>query len=128
MPGHRTVIASFPSRGKAREVSAALAAAGLTDVHIRRNSRFGVSQDAQINSPISHQAESLAALTLFSTNVPNDENNATRVLLAADPSVSGMSARGYGLAGGRAFTLVAFVPEPRAEEAVAIIKAGGGYV
>jgi hypothetical protein len=128
MPGHRTIIASFPSRGKARKTAADLAAAGLPDVHIRRNSRYGVSQDAHYNNPISHQAESLAALTLFSTNVANDENNATRVLLAADPSVSGLSARGYGLAGGRAFTLVAFVPEQRVEEAVALIKRDGGDV
>lgn len=128
MPGDRTIFASFPSSGKARKASAALAAAGFTDVHIRRASRFGVSQDAHINDPISHQAESLAALTLYSTNVPNDEDSATRVLLAADPSVSGLSARGYGMAGGQAFTLVAFVPAPQVEAAVAIIKESGGDV
>lgn len=128
MPGNRTIIASFPSSGKARKASQALTAAGLSDVHIRRNSRFGVSQDADINDPISHGAESLAGLTLYSTNIPNDEASATRVLLAADPSVSGLSARGYGMAGGRAFTLVAFVQEPRVEEAVAIIKQNGGDV
>lgn len=126
MPGERTILASFPSIGKAKQASKALADAGFSDVHIRRNSRFGVSQDAQINDPISHQAESLAGLTLFSTNIPNDENSATRVLLAADPSVSGMSARGYGLAGGKAFTLIAFVPEPQVDAAVAIIKNNGG--
>ncbi|MDT8903070.1 hypothetical protein [Anaeroselena agilis] len=128
MPEERTIIASFPSSSKARTTADALAAAGLADVHIRRNSRYGVSQDPYINDPISHQAESLASLVLFSTNSPNDENQATKVLMDADPSVSGMSARGYGMAGGAAFTLVAFVPEPRVDEAVGIIKANGGDV
>lgn len=128
MPEERTIIASFPSSSKARTAADALAAAGLTDVHIRRNSRYGVSQDAHINDPISHQAESLASLVLYSTNSPNDENQATKVLMGADPSVSGLSARGYGLAGGAAFTLVAFAPEARVDEAVGIIKENGGDV
>jgi len=128
MPQERTLIASFPSSTKARAAADALAAAGLGDVHVRRNSRFGVSQDAHINDPISHQAESNASLVLYSTNSPNDENRATKVLMGADPSVSGLSARGYGLAGGAAFTLVAFVPDPRVDEAVGIIKGSGGDI
>lgn len=128
MAEERSIIASFPSSTRAQAAADALAAAGFKDVHIRRNSRYGVSQDAHINDPISHQAESLASLTLFSTNSPNDENQAVKVLLDADPSVSGMSARGYGLAGGSAFTLVAFVDEPQVEQAVGIIKEQGGDV
>lgn len=53
MPRERTIIASFPSSTKARAAAGALAAAGLPDTHIRRNSRYGVSQDAHINDPIS---------------------------------------------------------------------------
>ena len=128
MPEERTIIASFPSSTRAQTAADALAAAGFKDVHIRRNSRYGVSQDAHINDPISHQAESLAGLTLFSTNSPNDDNQAVKVLMDADPSVSGLSARGYGLAGGAAFTLVAFVAEPKVEQAVGIIKEQGGDV
>lgn len=124
----RTIISSFPSSTRAETAAAALTAAGFADVHIRRNSRYGVSTDAHINDPISHQAESLASLTLYSTNSPNDENQAAKVLMDADPSVSGLSARGYGMAGGFAFTLVAFVPEPQVEQAVAIIKEQGGDV
>ncbi len=128
MPEERTIIASFPSSSKARTAADALAAVGLADVHIRRNSRYGVSQDAHINDPISHQAESMASLVLYSANSPNDENQATKVLMDADPSVSGLSARGYGMAGGAAFTLVAFAPEARVDEAVGIIKENGGDV
>lgn len=127
MPQERTLIASFPSSTKARKAADALTAAGLGDVHVRRNSRYGVSQDAKINDPVS-QAKSNTSLVLYSTNSPSDENQATKVLLGADPSVSGMSARGYGQAGGAAFTLVAFVPDPRVDEAVGLIKDNGGDV
>lgn len=127
MPQSRTIIASFPSSTKADAAAQALTTAGLSDVHIRRNSRFGVSQDPHISAPIS-RAETLTGLTLFSTNTPNEENSAARVLMATDPSVSGYSARGYGLAGGKAFTLVVFAPESRVDEAVGIIKQQGGDV
>lgn len=128
MPRERTLIANFPSSTRAQQAAKALQASGYSDVHIRRNTRYGVSQDADRNDPISHQAESLAALTLFSTNATNDADQATRVLLGADPSVSGYSARGYGLAGGSAFTLVAFVDEAQVEQAVDIIKQNGGTI
>lgn len=128
MPTERMIIASFPSSGKAAEAAEVLNDAGFPDVHIRRNTRFGVSQDARYNNPVSHQAESLAALTLYSTNASQDENSTTRVLLGADPSVSGYSARGYGLSGGQAFVLVAFVPEERVDQAVGLIKQQGGEV
>jgi hypothetical protein len=128
MAAERTIIASFPSSTKAETTVHSLSSLGIKDVHIRRNSRFGVSQDAHRNDPISHQAETLTGLTLFSTNSLNDDNSATRVLMGADPSVSGYSSRGYGLAGGQAFTLVAFVPEARVEEAIKVIKQNGGDV
>jgi hypothetical protein len=127
MANSRTIIASFPSSTKAKTAAKALSEAGISDVHIKRNSRFGVTHDAKMNNPI-NQAETLTGLTLFSSNTSNDENSAARVLMAADPSVSGFSARGYGLAGGHAFTLVAFAPEERVDEAVGIIKQQGGDV
>lgn len=127
MPRSRTIIASFPSSTKAETAAQALTAAGFNDVHIRRTSRFGVSRNAEYNAPVS-RAETLTGLTIFSANTPNDENSAARVLMGADPSVSGYSARGYGMAGGQAFTLVAFVPDSQTDQAVSIIKQQGGDV
>ncbi|MPN53174.1 hypothetical protein SDC9_200838 [bioreactor metagenome] len=46
--------------------------------------------------------------------------------MGSDPSVSGYSTRGYGLAGGHAFTMVAFVPEEKVEEVAELIKENGG--
>jgi hypothetical protein len=127
MNKNRTIIASFPSSTKADTAAQALTTAGLSDVHIRRNSRYGVSMDPHYNDPVS-RAETLTGLTLFSTNTPKEEDSAARVLMGADPSVSGYSAKGYGLAGGSAFTLVVFAPEDRVDEAVGIIKQQGGDV
>lgn len=129
MTQERTLVAHFPSSTKAEVVVNTLYSAGLSDVHLKRNSRFGVSLDAQRNDSLSlNYAETLTGLTVFSADTPNDENNAARILMGSDPSVSGYSAKGYGMAGGHAFTLVAFVPEERVEEALDIIKQNGGEI
>lgn len=129
MTKERTLIAHFPSSTKADVVVKTLYSKGIKDVHIKRNSRFGVSLDAQMNDSLSlNYAETLTGLTLFSADTSNDENNSARVLMGSDPSVSGYSDRGYGLAGGHAFTLVAFVPEEEVEETVALIKQNGGEI
>lgn len=124
----RTIIAHFPSSTKAEAAKESLGSSGVTDVHIRRNTRFGISNDDVQNAAVSNLAETLTGLTIYSADTPNDENRAARVLMGADPSVSGVSARGYGLAGGHAFTLVAFAPEEKVEEAVRVIKEQGGEV
>ena len=100
MTQERTLVAHFPSSTKAEVVVNALYSAGLSDVHLKRNSRFGVSLDAQRNDSLSlNYAETLTGLTVFSADTPNDENNAARILMGSDPSVSGYSVKGYGLAG-----------------------------
>lgn len=124
----RTIIAHFPSSSKAESAKQALASAGMSDVHIRRNSRFGVSNDNVQNNAISNLAETVTGLTVYSADTANDDNRASRVLMASDPSVSGFSARGTGLAGGHAFTVVAFVPPEREDEAVGMLKQYDGEV
>ncbi|HWR44597.1 hypothetical protein [Sporomusa sp.] len=124
----QTIISYFPSSTKAQAAVDALAASGLHDNHIKRVSRFGVTFDTQRNDATANLAETLTGLTLFSMNTSNQSNESERVLMAADPSVSGMSSRGYGMAGGHAFSLIAFVPESRVEESVNIIKQNGGEV
>lgn len=129
MAQERTIIAHFPSSTKAEAVVNSLYSKGIKDVHVKRNSRFGVSLDATMNDSLAlNYAETLTGLTLFSADTPNDENNAARLLMGSDPSVSGYSSRGYGMAGGHAFTLVAFVPDEKVEEVEALIKQQGGEV
>lgn len=127
MAQERTIIAHFPSSTKAEVVVNALYSKGISDVHVKRNSRYGVSLDAHMNDSLSlNYAETLTGLTVFSADTPNDENNSARILMGSDPSVSGYSTRGYGLAGGHAFTMVAFVPEEKVEEVAELIKENGG--
>lgn len=128
MNREQTVIAHFPSSTKANAAKEALASAGISDVHIRRNSLFGVSYDDDRDDILSGQARSLASLTLYSTAGGLEHDQATRILTGSDPSVSGYSAEGYGLAGGRAFTMVAFVAPDKVDAAVDIIKSHGGEV
>ncbi|WP_371370699.1 hypothetical protein [Sporomusa aerivorans] len=124
----QTVISYFPSSTKAQAAAKALAATGLNDTYIKRASRHGVSYDTEQNDATANLAGTQTGLTLFSMNTSNETNNSERVLLGADPAVSGVSSRGYGVAGGHAFSLTAFVPESRVEEAVKIIKENDGEV
>lgn len=127
MPKEQTIISTFPSMTKAEAAKTALANAGLTDSSIKRSSRYGVSTDDEMDSAIS-SAETLTGLTLFSANTSKESKTVERVLMGADPSVSGFSMSGNPLAGGHAFTLVVFAPPNRVDEAVTIIKQNGGEV
>ncbi|WP_371369615.1 hypothetical protein SRRS_27040 [Sporomusa rhizae] len=124
----QTIISYFSSSTKAQSAADALSKSGMNDNHIKRSSRYGVTFDTERNDATANLAETLTGLTLFSMNTSNETNSAERVLMGADPSVSGLSSRGYGMAGGHAFSLIAFVPESRVEEAVALIKKNGGEV
>lgn len=129
MAKERTVIAYFPSSTKAEDVVKSLYSAGVRDVHIRRNSRFGVSLNDELNDPLAlNYSETLTGLTLFSAHTGRNENKAERILMGSDPSVSGYSDLGYGLAGGHAFSVVAFVSEENVDEVVAIMRQNGGEV
>ncbi len=122
----QTIISYFPSSTKAQAAAETLAAAGLTDTYIKRTSWYGVSYDPNRNDATANLAGTLTGLTVFSMDTSRETNAAERVLMGADPAVSGMSSRGYGLAGSHAFSLTAFVPASRVAEAVNIIKQNGG--
>jgi hypothetical protein len=127
MPTERTIISYFPSSTKAEAAIKALSSVGMSDATIKRTSRYGVTNDTQRNDPVSN-ARSLTGLTLFSSGNLDENNTPTRVLMGSDPSVSGLSAEGHGMLGGHAFSVIAFVPEERTEEAVTILKQNGGMV
>lgn len=123
----RTIISYFPSSTRAGDAIKALSAVGMTDATLKRNSRYGVSNDTERNDPISN-ARSLSGLTLFSSGALADTDASTRVLMGADPSVSGLSAEGHGMMSSHPFSVIVFVPEERTEEAVSILKQNGGMV
>jgi hypothetical protein len=125
--GERAIFAYFPSSTMAQDAINALTQAGFSDASMRRVSHFGVVRDASYDNALT-SAETLTGLTLFSSNTDKDQNQSARILMGADPSVSGFSDRGYGLAGKKAFAVVAFAPEERVDEAVQLIKSQGGEV
>jgi hypothetical protein len=71
------------------------------------------------------RAETLSGLVLYSANTSKEDNAAERVLLAADPTISGFSASGNPMPG-PVYSLTVFAPPQRVEEAVGIIKQNGG--
>lgn len=125
MAKEQTVISYFSSEKKAKSALQALSNIGLQDGHIRGVSRFGRTNDQTQDDPVS-RAETITGLTLYSANTSKEVNASTRVLLGADPSVSGFSTSGNELPGGPLYSLILFAPEERVEEAVNIIKQNGG--
>lgn len=124
-PGERSILATFPSANSAQKAAAGLKNAGFQTVSVDRISRYGVENDAEINSAVAGRATSLAGLTLYSAGTnPGDE----RVLLAADPSVSGYGDTNYGVAGGRAFLVTVVTSKEKVEQAAEILKQHGGQV
>lgn len=124
--GERALLAYFPSSTRAQDAASELKDQGFVpdseSIQIDRVSRFGASSDANYNSPINN-ANTLSGVTIFSS-----QGNDVSPLLAADPSASGMSDGGNGMAGGHAFLLTLVTNEKNVKEAVNIIKQYGGDI
>ncbi|SHJ40347.1 hypothetical protein SAMN02745219_02480 [Desulfofundulus thermosubterraneus DSM 16057] len=127
-PGERSILAYFPSSTRARRAMEELRSAGYDTISLDRVSRFGVEDDAEINNPIAGRAETITGLTLFSAGTDSLSNSESRVLKAADPSVSGMAAYDYGTAGGRAFLVTVVTSEDKVQGAVDILEKHGAQV
>ncbi|MGB9802252.1 hypothetical protein [Desulfofundulus sp.] len=126
--GERSILAYFPSSTKARRAIEELKAAGYETISLDRVSRFGVEDNAEVNYAIAGRAETITGLTLFSAGTDSLSNSESRVLKAADPSVSGMAAHDYGTAGGRAFLVTVVTSEDRVRGAVDILEKHGAQV
>lgn len=125
-PGERSILSYFPSSSQAEKAAAALKSAGVEEVQVDRVSRFGVEIDENYNNPINN-AETITGPTLYSSD-SRLESADTRVLLGADPSVSGYGDTDYGTAGGKGFMVTAVTNEGKLDQAVDIIKQYGGTV
>lgn len=127
-PDEQSILATFPSSTKAQAAMEELKEQGFNEVRLDRIDRFGVTSDAQYNSAISGQAETLTGLTVYSSDTDSFNNNDARILLAADPSVSGMAARGYGVAGGEGFLVSMVCSKEKTDQALKILREKGGQV
>lgn len=127
-PGERSLLAYFPSSGKARKAAEMLREAGYVTVQVDRVSRYGVNYDAEINNPISGRAETITGITLFSAGTDAQVNSDERILHASDPSVSGYGNAGYGVAGGRAFLVTVVTDEEGVDRAQKILEVNDGML
>jgi hypothetical protein len=125
-PGERSILSYFTSSRQAQKAVAALHDAGFINVQLDRVSRFGGGLDAYYNSPL-NKAQTITGPVLFSGDVYGIDQD-TRVLLGADPSVSGYGYQDYGLGGGRDFLVTVVTREELLEQAAHIIKQHDGMM
>ena len=125
-PGERSILSYFPSTSQAEKAASALKNAGIEEVQVDRVSRYGVEIDENYNNPINN-ADTITGPTLYSSS-SRLENADTRVLLGADPSVSGYGDTGYGVAGKKGFMVTVVTNEEKLVQALDIIKQHGGTV
>ncbi|MCL6441969.1 MAG: hypothetical protein K6T83_00655 [Alicyclobacillus sp.] len=117
----RTVLASFYSAADAKQAAEQIHALGIEVAQVDTlHAHPGVESDVD-SFLISGDIPSLSAITL-NTLGSRDAN----VLLAADPSASGMG-DGQDNVTGRNYLLTVVSPESQVDEVVRVIKACGGY-
>jgi len=126
-PGEKSFLAYFPTSKAAEQAAGELKKAKLGTVQVDRISRYGVNLDAHYNNPI-NRAATISGPTIYSDSNAENRNDSERVLLAADPSASGIGDKDYGVAGGRAFLLTLVTSEEKSGQAQSIINAHGGKV
>ncbi len=125
-PGERALLAYFPNSNAAESAAQELKNSGYENVQVDRVSKYGVSNNAEMNNPLMGRAETITGLTLFSAGTDRLVDNDTRVLLGADPSVSGYGNPNSGVAGGSSFMVTVVTGDEDAGQAEEILKNNGG--
>ncbi|AGL01621.1 hypothetical protein [Desulfoscipio gibsoniae] len=125
-PGERALLAYFPSSSAAESAAKELRNNDYDTVQVDRVSRYGATNDAEINNALMGRAETITGLTLYSAGTDSFVDNDTRVLLGADPSVSGYGNHDYGVAGGSAFLVTVVTTDDYTGRAEEILKNNGG--
>ncbi|BCV20989.1 hypothetical protein [Moorella sp. Hama-1] len=122
----RSLLAYFPSSTRAQEAINALKEAGISEVQFDRVGRFGARYNDQYNNPLANQANTITGLSLYSADINPLVKTETRALLAADPSVSGVGLKNYGVAGNEGFLVTIVTSPDRVDTAREIVETHGG--
>ncbi|GIP39585.1 hypothetical protein J31TS4_28650 [Paenibacillus sp. J31TS4] len=118
----RAILAYFHTPEQAEAVAAKLKAMRAIDLQIDRISRYpGEAVDEPVN-PITGNITSLAGLTMDA----DISERSAGILMAADPSASGMSDGGQGGPTGRDILLTAVMDESTFHQALKLIRDSGG--
>ena len=118
----RSVLSSFRSASEARKAAELIKQLGVEVAQIDELHAFGGYHHDRESYLISGQIPSLASATL---NVDPSSKDAS-VMLAADPSASGMADQTDQMAEHN-FLLTVVCPSELVEQVVQIIKSSGGY-
>lgn len=124
----RSLLAYFPSSTRAQEAINALKEAGISEVQFDRVGRFGARYNDQYNNPLANQANTITGLSLYSADINPLVKTDTRALLAADPSVSGVGLKNYGVAGNEGFLVTIVTSPDRVDTAREIVETHGGQL
>ncbi|MCL6637899.1 MAG: hypothetical protein K6T26_08120 [Alicyclobacillus sp.] len=118
----RTILSSFLSEADAQQAAERIQALGVNVTQVDELHAFSGSPPPRRAFPISGKIAGLSSLTLNTVPLSRDAS----ILLAADPSASGM-ADGADRVTGRNWLLTVVCPEELVDQAVAIIRESGGY-
>lgn len=119
----KNILAYFHSPEQAEGVAAKLKALRANTVQVDRFSRYPGSGMDYASNPVIGNFTSLASLTQGADIYSPDSG----VLLAADPSASGLSDGGGGVTG-RDILLTAVVDESVYDQSVRVIEQAGGMI
>jgi hypothetical protein len=120
----KNILAYFHSPEQAEGIASKLNALRAITVQVDRFSRYPGEGMNNIMNPLTGNIASLVTLTQGAEISSRDEG----ILIAADPSASGMSDGGDGGVTGRDILLTAVVDESVYEQALRVIEQGGGMV
>lgn len=125
MNNERNILAYFKSPDEANEVLVKLQSLRVIDASVDRISRYGGGGSMnELSNPITGNITGLGGLVLNAA----ESSNSAGILMAADPSASGMSHGGQGGPTGRDILLTAVVDESVHERAMKIIEDAGGMI
>ncbi|WP_058301936.1 hypothetical protein [Gorillibacterium timonense] len=119
----KSILAYFRTREEAEEAAQKLRSLRALDARVDSFSRFPGGGSQGLVSPVTGNVSGLASMTL---NADVDSRD-TGVLLAADPSASGLSDGGSPTVTGHNYVLSAVVTEDAHHQALSVVEQAGGY-
>jgi hypothetical protein len=120
----KTVLAYFKSPEDAEAVSAKLKALKVVDMQIDRISRYPGDPVDETMNPLIGNFTGLGGLVMDG----DETSSSAGILMAVDPSASGMSDGGQGGPTGRDILLTAIVEEEIHEKVLRLVADHGGMV
>lgn len=120
----KNILAFFKDSDQAEQAAEKVRDLGVIDYRVDRIGRIPGDGINEVMNPITGQIESQARMTMGLAGTGPD----TRVLMAADPSASGMSNGGSEMVTGHDILLTVIVDESRHHQAMKVIREAGGFI